>query len=77
MDRNPNLDYRTIPTMNTIEILWLNNCGLNDLTGLIYHLSTAFPNLRHLSLMGNPAAISMFKGNSVIDNHCYRLVNFL
>lgn len=57
LDKNINLDLSTLPQLPQLNLLWLNNCnlsGLNVVSGLI---AKKCPNLKILSLMGNPCTL--------------------
>ena len=59
-----------IPSLNT---LWLNHNRLADGAALLRALATAFPNLRHLSLLRNPLCRSYARGPAMasISYRCF------
>ncbi len=58
------------------QILWLNHNNVCSLLPLCERLSLAFPNLLHLSLMCNPAAVAApFDTEGFHDYAVYRHVH--
>uniref|UniRef100_A0A0A9YMJ8 Leucine-rich repeat-containing protein C10orf11 n=1 Tax=Lygus hesperus TaxID=30085 RepID=A0A0A9YMJ8_LYGHE len=56
LDHNLVTAEAIFPVMPTLTTLWLNFNEINEMTPFISHLSHSFPNLRHLSMMGNKAS---------------------
>lgn len=60
--------------MNSIKFLRnirLNKCEINNLAKWIQRCKICTPNLRQLSLMGNPGIRSTFNGGSLLENNDY------
>ena len=72
-DHNNITSTTHIPYMPQLELLWLNHCKITELYPWAKRLQQSCPNLRHLSLMGNPAAPSYFNGGSFYEYLQYRL----
>ncbi|KAK5650750.1 hypothetical protein RI129_001779 [Pyrocoelia pectoralis] len=62
-----------IPYMPQLELLWMNHCKISELYPWAKRLQHSCPNLRHLSLMGNPAAPSYLNGGTFYEYLQYRL----
>lgn len=71
LDSNTSLSEKTMPFMPSLRILWLNKCGITNLPKWIHRLKVCTPNLRQLSLMGNPGSLSLLNGGSVLENNDY------
>ncbi|KAF6206798.1 hypothetical protein GE061_018034 [Apolygus lucorum] len=56
LDHNLVTSEAIFPVMPSLTTLWLNFNNINELTPFIGHLSHSFPNLKHLSMMGNKAS---------------------
>ncbi|XP_057658614.1 leucine-rich melanocyte differentiation-associated protein-like isoform X1 [Diorhabda carinulata] len=56
-----------IPFMPNLELLWMNYCQTYDIFHLICKISCSCPNLKYLSLMGNPG-IQTFLFNRVSNS---------
>lgn len=74
LDKNPQPDEKTFPSMPNLELLWLNNCDIENLQNWVYRIRDCCPSLKYLSLMGNPGATSSFNGNSTLDHNDYRMM---
>nr|XP_022901591.1 leucine-rich melanocyte differentiation-associated protein-like isoform X2 [Onthophagus taurus] len=61
-----------IPFLPKLELLWLNHCKIQNLYPWANKLQQSCPNLKFLSLMGNPAAPSYFNGGNFYDYLQYR-----
>lgn len=73
LDRNPKLELGSIPPLPNLRILYMNFCDITSLTKCVYHLSSNFPDLTQLSLLGNPIANSFLERCSPITPHDYRM----
>ncbi|XP_044742400.1 leucine-rich melanocyte differentiation-associated protein-like isoform X2 [Chrysoperla carnea] len=72
-DHNEITSETVFPHMPQLELLWLNHCKIQQLYPWARKLQLSCPNLKHLSLMGNPAAPSYLNGGSFYDYLQYRL----
>ncbi|XP_031334930.1 leucine-rich melanocyte differentiation-associated protein-like isoform X1 [Photinus pyralis] len=72
-DHNNITSTTHIPYMPQLELLWMNHCKIAELYPWAKRLQQACPNLRHLSLMGNPAAPSYLNGGTFYEYLQYRL----
>lgn len=73
LDRNE-LDSETVlPHLPNLQLLWLNYNKVDELFPFIRNLQRSCPNLRFLSMMGNPAAPSYLNGGTVYEHLQYRL----
>ncbi|KAF5275967.1 hypothetical protein FQA39_LY00763 [Lamprigera yunnana] len=72
-DHNNITSMSYIPYMPQLELLWMNHCKISELYPWAKKLQQACPNLRHLSLMGNPAAPSYLNGGTFYEYLQYRL----
>lgn len=72
-DHNNITSSTYIPYMPELELLWMNHCKINELYPWAKRLQQSCPNLRHLSLMGNPAAPSYLNGGTFYEYLQYRL----
>lgn len=72
LDRNIKLDETTFPYLPNLEILWCNNCNINNIPKWIYKIQIQCPSLRHLSLIGNPGAKTQFTGGTNIEENDFR-----
>ncbi|KAL7020062.1 hypothetical protein ACKWTF_011369 [Chironomus riparius] len=57
-----------------IQLLSLNNNKFEDLDKLVYNICYSFPNLRHLSLLGNPLCPALNENYNEDDYENYRLL---
>lgn len=71
LDNNVSIDVNTLPYLPSLRILWLNKCGINQLSKFLRHINTCAPNIRQLSLMGNPCARTLLSGSPPIENSNY------
>lgn len=72
-DKNPiNVVDTNIPLMPKLELLYLNNCKIDEIYW-VESLRYNCPNLRYLSLMGNPVAPSFLNGGNFYEYLRYRL----
>lgn len=74
LDKNPQPDEKTFPMLPNLELLWLNNCDIDNVQRWVHRIRDCCPSLRYLSLMGNPGATSSFNGNSTLEHNDYRLM---
>ncbi|XP_049798838.1 leucine-rich melanocyte differentiation-associated protein-like [Schistocerca nitens] len=73
LDRNK-LDSDTIlPHLPNLLLLWLNYSKVDELFPFIRNLQRSFPNLRFLSMLGNPAAPSYLNGGTEYEHLQYSL----
>lgn len=71
-DKNPiNVTETNIPWMPKLELLYLNQCKINELFW-VETLRYNCPNLKYLSLMGNPVAPSSLNGGNFYEYLRYR-----
>lgn len=71
LDNNVSIDVNTLPILPSLRILWLNKCGVNQLQKFLRHINICAPNIRQLSLMGNPCARTLLNGSPPIENNNY------
>lgn len=76
LDKNEAPNEATFPYLPELQILWLNNCNIFHMTNWINRLQACCPNLRQLSLLGNPGISSTFNGGTAIEHFDYRWVSF-
>lgn len=74
LDNNVSLNERTLPFLPSLRILWLNKCEISHLPKWMHQISICTPNIRQLSLMGNPGVRSTFNGGTSLDNNEYMWV---
>lgn len=72
LDRNPNLDITTFPSLPKLEILWLNNCNITNTTTWLYMLQVQCPALKQLSMICNPVGATMMNGVMEVEEQQYR-----
>jgi hypothetical protein len=60
------------PRLPSVELLWVNFCRIDNLAVFVDKLSTAFPNLRFLSMFGNEACRNVLNGGSLAEYKDYR-----
>ncbi|KAL3277300.1 hypothetical protein HHI36_012650 [Cryptolaemus montrouzieri] len=72
-DHNEISSRTEIPYSPNLELLWLNHCKITELYPWCRKLRISCPNLRFLSLMGNPAIPSYIRGTEFDDYMQYRL----
>ncbi|XP_037026029.1 leucine-rich melanocyte differentiation-associated protein-like isoform X2 [Bradysia coprophila] len=73
LDRNEQPYEYSLPYLPSLKILWLNNCNIYNMSKWITRIQACCPNLRHLSLIGNPGILSAFNGASVLEHYDYRM----
>ncbi|GJQ86288.1 hypothetical protein Trydic_g8984 [Trypoxylus dichotomus] len=71
-DHNNITSLAEFPYMPKLELLWMNFCKIRDLYPWANNLQQSCPNLKYLSLMGNPAAPSYLNGGNFYDYLQYR-----
>jgi len=72
-DRNPiNVTDTNVPWMPKLELLYLNQCKIDELYW-VETLRYNCPNLRYLSMMGNPVAPSCLNGGNIFEYLQYRM----
>ncbi|XP_058829517.1 leucine-rich melanocyte differentiation-associated protein-like isoform X1 [Topomyia yanbarensis] len=74
LDKNPQPDEKTFPSLPNLELLWLNHCDIENVQKWVYRIRDCCPSLRYLSLLGNPGATSSFNGNSTLEHNDYRMM---
>ncbi|XP_072386347.1 leucine-rich melanocyte differentiation-associated protein-like isoform X2 [Diabrotica undecimpunctata] len=72
-DHNDITSNQNLPFLPKLELLWMNNCKILDLYRWVYRLSSSCPNLKYLSLMGNPGIPFYTNGGSNLEQMRYRL----
>uniref|UniRef100_A0A6P7G281 Leucine-rich melanocyte differentiation-associated protein-like isoform X1 n=2 Tax=Diabrotica virgifera virgifera TaxID=50390 RepID=A0A6P7G281_DIAVI len=72
-DHNDITSNQNLPFLPKLELLWMNNCKILDLYRWVYRLSSSCPNLKYLSLMGNPGLPFYTNGGSNAEQMRYRL----
>jgi hypothetical protein len=72
-DHNRVSSNTNIPYMPTLELFWLNHCKVTSLYPWAKKLQVSCPNLKYLSLMGNPVAPSYLNGGNFYEYLQYRL----
>ncbi|XP_068152015.1 leucine-rich melanocyte differentiation-associated protein isoform X1 [Drosophila tropicalis] len=60
LDRNVNLDLNTLPYLPSLNILWINNCDISNITDWIHRIERQCPFLEQLACMGNPGIRNVF-----------------
>lgn len=73
LSHNPALTSTTnLPRLLSVDTLWANFCGVDNLAVFVDKVATAFPNLRYLSLFGNAACRNILNGGSLAEYKDYR-----
>lgn len=72
LDKNRMMNPETMPMLKSLEILWLNNCNIPDISPWIEAIRVRCPKLRCLSLINNPGAKSLINHATPEDNEHYR-----
>ncbi|EEZ97805.1 Leucine-rich repeat-containing protein C10orf11 homolog-like Protein [Tribolium castaneum] len=72
-DHNNISSNTNLPFLPTLELLWLNHCKVTSLYPWAKKLQSSCPNLKFLSLMGNPVAPSYLNGGNFYEYLQYRL----
>uniref|UniRef100_A0A336M441 CSON010289 protein n=1 Tax=Culicoides sonorensis TaxID=179676 RepID=A0A336M441_CULSO len=57
LDHNKNLEVESMPRLPNLQLLWLNNCDIVNLSVWIKKIKECAPNLKYLSLMENPGSL--------------------
>lgn len=65
------LNERTLPFLPGLQIFWLNNCEIKQLPKWVHRIRICTPNVRQLSLMGNPGVRSLLNGGSTQQHNDY------
>lgn len=73
-DRNRITEKTIIPFLPKLELLWMNHCKITELYPFAHRLAQQCPNLKYLSLMGNPIAPSYLNGGNFYEYLQYRLL---
>lgn len=73
LDQNPGLDARTLPMLKNLQLLWLNECNILDVSIWVKMICKKCPNLKFLSFMKNPGVKSLQAGNTYAEHEQYRL----
>ncbi|XP_065371114.1 uncharacterized protein MESK4 [Calliphora vicina] len=60
LDRNTKLDVNTLPFLQNLKILWINNCDIINVVDWIQRIRVQCPSLEYLSIMGNPGTREPF-----------------
>ncbi|XP_023294046.2 uncharacterized protein LOC111677188 [Lucilia cuprina] len=76
LDRNTNLDVNTLPFLQNLKILWINNCDIKNVVEWIQRIRVQCPSLEYLSIMGNPGirepfnycSLNMLSNSTNIDS---------
>ncbi|XP_055849675.1 leucine-rich melanocyte differentiation-associated protein-like [Episyrphus balteatus] len=71
LDKNSYLDCQSLPSMKSLEILWLNNCNLINVSDWLTTLQVQCPALKQLSMMCNPVGWTVLNGVSEHDEREY------
>ncbi|XP_055618945.1 leucine-rich melanocyte differentiation-associated protein-like isoform X2 [Toxorhynchites rutilus septentrionalis] len=74
LDKNPQPDEKTFPSLPNLELLWINHCDIANVQNWVHRIRDCCPSLRYLSLLGNPGATSSFNGNSTLEHNDYRMM---
>ncbi|XP_022084922.1 leucine-rich melanocyte differentiation-associated protein-like [Acanthaster planci] len=72
LDNNNIKSHVKFPSLPSVTTLWVNRNRISNLTVFVETVSRAFPDLRYLSMMNNPAAPSFFNGGSYEQYLDYR-----
>eukprot|EP01114_Cavostelium_apophysatum_P005941 TRINITY_DN17121_c0_g1_i1.p1 TRINITY_DN17121_c0_g1~~TRINITY_DN17121_c0_g1_i1.p1 ORF type:complete len:249 (-),score=55.61 TRINITY_DN17121_c0_g1_i1:31-777(-) len=72
VDNNLLISEQTLPTITSLQTLWVNNNNISDLKVFLDCISKAFPNLTYLSMLKNPACPNYFTGKDTDDYKRYR-----
>lgn len=72
LDKNRMMVPETMPTLKSLQILWLNNCNIPDISPWIEVIRARCPKIKCLSLINNPGAKSLINHASEEDNENYR-----
>ncbi len=72
LDHNLVHSFTRLPLAPRLHTLWINFNQIHTIQPFVGNLARAFPNLRYLSMMGNPAAPGFVNGGSFHDYIVYR-----
>lgn len=72
LDKNRHMEPRSMPTMKSLQILWLNGCNIPDISKWVDVIRVRCPKLRCLSLINNPGARSLINLSTSHENEEYR-----
>lgn len=61
-----------LPRIVGLETLWVNWCAIDNLAVFVERVAAAFPNIRFLSMLGNPACPNILNGGSLAQYNDYR-----
>ncbi|KAM7364032.1 misexpression suppressor of KSR 4 isoform 3-T3 [Cochliomyia hominivorax] len=65
LDRNTKLDLNTLPFLQNLKILWINNCDIRNVANWIQRIRVQCPSLEYLSIMGNPGIKEPFNNSNL------------
>ncbi|KAG5895366.1 hypothetical protein JTB14_029591 [Gonioctena quinquepunctata] len=71
-DHNTITSDTILPYLPKLELLWMNHCKIQELVPWARKLQKSCPNLKYLSLMGNPLMLSYPIGDGVHEQVDYR-----
>jgi hypothetical protein len=74
LDHNLIDSFANLPLAPRLRTLWLNFNQIHTIHPFSENVARAFPGLRYLSMMGNPAAPSFLNGGTFHDYVVYRQV---
>lgn len=60
LDHNTNIDVNSLPILQNLKILWINNCDIKNVADWIQRIRAQCPALEYLSIMGNPGIKESF-----------------
>ncbi|XP_060526476.1 leucine-rich melanocyte differentiation-associated protein-like isoform X2 [Cylas formicarius] len=72
-DRNDITSNTILPYLPNLELLWLNHCKIELLYPWAKRLRNSCPNLKFLSLMGNPVSPAFWNCENIYEYLHYRL----
>ncbi|XP_055382396.1 leucine-rich melanocyte differentiation-associated protein-like [Condylostylus longicornis] len=72
LDRNPRLNFKSLPYLPRLQILWLNNCNIINTNDWVLQLKIKCPNIKQLSMMCNPVGLTCLNGISQDQERIYR-----
>jgi len=73
VDNNRLTSNQVLPSIPTLQTLWVNNNNISDLKTFMDAIAKSFPNLTYLSMLKNPACPNYFNGKDSDDYKRYRL----
>ncbi|XP_043239917.1 leucine-rich melanocyte differentiation-associated protein-like isoform X2 [Amphibalanus amphitrite] len=74
LDHNRLISHSLPPPMPHLTTLWINHNKIKDLQPFLRALRYNCPNIRHLSMIGNPSVPSLVGGSSRGDLYRYRIM---